>query len=211
MELGRALAMSKSKFSKSDQKWLDRYQFFLELLQEDKVASHPHYGLEPTVSNLPLTPKTKVHIISLPIFGLDLSQFGLEQSSGYRFPVISFPDTAVQSDLKELNGLEPDVYLDTLFKCKSCEKYFIFFASEQKYWYETLRFNINARPIECSPCRVGSKKIKNASKMLAEFILKDELSESERKDLERASSILFEAGVIKKSGTLQKIRNKIKK
>lgn len=44
-------------------------------------------------------------------------------------------------------------YVDEERTCIQCGKYFIFRASEQKYWYETLKFNFSSIPIRCLECR----------------------------------------------------------
>ena len=37
--------------------------------------------------------------------------------------------------------------------CRDCDETFLFTAAEQKHWYETLRFNIDATAVRCLPCR----------------------------------------------------------
>jgi putative zinc ribbon protein len=44
-------------------------------------------------------------------------------------------------------------YLDEGRTCSQCGKSFTFRASEQKYWYETLKFNFSSVPIRCVGCR----------------------------------------------------------
>ena len=44
-------------------------------------------------------------------------------------------------------------YFDVKRRCDDCDRMFIFFAREQKHWYESLQFSINADCIRCTECR----------------------------------------------------------
>ena len=44
-------------------------------------------------------------------------------------------------------------YEDSERTCVQCDRAFIFSAREQKYWYETLQFNIASTAIRCPACR----------------------------------------------------------
>jgi hypothetical protein len=44
-------------------------------------------------------------------------------------------------------------YVDEDRDCIQCGQSFVFRAEEQKYWYETLRFNFSSVPIRCATCR----------------------------------------------------------
>src|SRR5262245_26577369 len=44
-------------------------------------------------------------------------------------------------------------YVDEMRTCVQCGTRFTFSASEQKFWYETLRFNFSSVPIRCKTCR----------------------------------------------------------
>lgn len=44
-------------------------------------------------------------------------------------------------------------YLDRERKCVQCGNLFTFFASEQKVWYETFKFNFKSIPHRCVECR----------------------------------------------------------
>lgn len=63
--------------------------------------------------------------------------------------------TAVESDLKcqAWSPLPVLYYFDLQRKCIDCGRSFIFFAEEQKYWYETLGFALDADCVRCTDCR----------------------------------------------------------
>jgi len=44
-------------------------------------------------------------------------------------------------------------YVDETRKCIQCGSEFTFRAAEQKYWYETLKFNFSSVPVRCVQCR----------------------------------------------------------
>jgi hypothetical protein len=43
-------------------------------------------------------------------------------------------------------------YIDARFRCDGCGSSFIWFALEQKMWFETLGFHVEARPKHCPAC-----------------------------------------------------------
>jgi hypothetical protein len=44
-------------------------------------------------------------------------------------------------------------FIDTQIQCEDCGLAFVFAASEQQYWYETLKFYLQSRPKQCVACR----------------------------------------------------------
>ena len=48
-------------------------------------------------------------------------------------------------------------YLNETRTCVQCDSSFTFAAAEQKYWYETLKFNFRSVPIRCLGCRRQSR------------------------------------------------------
>jgi tetratricopeptide (TPR) repeat protein len=44
-------------------------------------------------------------------------------------------------------------YVDETRTCVQCGSRFIFTGAEQKYWYETRKFNFHSLPIRCKSCR----------------------------------------------------------
>jgi hypothetical protein len=44
-------------------------------------------------------------------------------------------------------------YFDTFIRCRDCASDFLFSSSEQRHWYEELRFLVQSRPIRCLDCR----------------------------------------------------------
>lgn len=44
-------------------------------------------------------------------------------------------------------------YMDVLFKCQDCAKEEIWRATQQKWWYEIARGNVETRATRCNACR----------------------------------------------------------
>jgi hypothetical protein len=65
------------------------------------------------------------------------------------------PNTGVIANItKQRHGTIPIyVYYDVLKRCVDCDRPFIFYADEQKFWFETLGFAIDANCIRCTECR----------------------------------------------------------
>lgn len=65
------------------------------------------------------------------------------------------PNTAVKANTgQQVDAVFPVThYFDVKRQCKDCGRMFLFFAREQKYWYESLRFTLNADCIRCVDCR----------------------------------------------------------
>ncbi len=57
-------------------------------------------------------------------------------------------------------------YLNEKRSCIQCGKAFVFRAAEQKFWYETLKFNFESIPIRCPRCR----KLRRSERSLREQI-----------------------------------------
>jgi len=112
----------------------------------EEFAEHPRYGRGPRFTGLNPTK---------------------ESSPGCGFPWwldtnVRIPNTAVKAQiLKQRVTYTPGLvyfYFDTVVTCAVCGKQFIFFAEEQKFWYETLKFILSSWPKKCEPCRREERK-----------------------------------------------------
>ena len=80
--------------------------------------------------------------------------------------------TAVKADLgKQHRGMvHTDYYLDLIKDCPSCNKKFILFAQEQKYWYEDLQFMFPyTHKVKCTTCRRVVHEHKNHIKIFSKY------------------------------------------
>ena len=73
-------------------------------------------------------------------------------------------NTAVPADLTRQSKATVPVthYFDLERICRECGRPFIFFAVEQKHWYETLRFPLEADAVRCPICRKQNQALGKA-------------------------------------------------
>jgi hypothetical protein len=109
-----------------------------------EYVEHPRYGQGPRLTGL--NPATRYHTkAGEPIIKL-------HWHSG---PDRRIPNTAIEADIsKQIFTTFPVThYFDSKRTCYDCRRPFIFFAEEQRHWYEELGFSIEADCIRCVPCR----------------------------------------------------------
>src|SRR5688572_8761575 len=65
------------------------------------------------------------------------------------------PNTAIPADLSRQTAATIHVthYFDQKLECRDCRRLFIFFAEEQKHWYEELGFGLDSDCVRCVFCR----------------------------------------------------------
>ena len=70
-------------------------------------------------------------------------------------PESKIPNTAVpaNTDRQKITSFPIPFYFDQKRTCRDCNRPFIWFAEEQKYWFEELGFNLNADCVRCVECR----------------------------------------------------------
>jgi len=118
-----------------------------------------------------------------------------------------FPASAISADISKQNhsGFPREIYVDMEAICKRCHSKFLFFALEQKYWYEVLRFYVDADCTKCIECRKLERKIKEKALRYEELIKKKEKTKREIKDLKYVAYDLYELGYLKNKSKLEQI------
>ncbi len=61
-------------------------------------------------------------------------------------------------------------YVDEVKKCSDCGNEFVFAATEQAYWYETLEFLTYSEPKQCISCRHKRRAVKQANLEISEML-----------------------------------------
>lgn len=104
-----------------------------------EFVEHPRYGRGPKVTGLNPEPdyrgKTFIH---------------------WHSPKeCRIPNTAIVANLARQHFATVPVthYYDVTRQCRDCGRSFIFFAEEQKHWYEELGFGLDSNCVRCVPCR----------------------------------------------------------
>jgi hypothetical protein len=110
----------------------------------DDYVAHPRYGQRPRLTGLhpdksattkPGEPFVKFH---------------------WHSPEpVRMANTAVAADVSRqiFTTMPVTHYFDVKRVCHGCQRPFLFFADEQKHWYEELGFSIEADCNRCVPCR----------------------------------------------------------
>ncbi len=87
---------------------------------------------------------------------------------GYRPPL---PPGAVRGDPRRqlfCCDVPRYFYVDLARTCRSCGAPFVFSAREQRHWYETLGFRLDASAVRCLPCRRAFRRDRGLSRALAD-------------------------------------------
>jgi hypothetical protein len=127
----------------------DKYAAFVE---------HPRYGRAPHITGLnPILWEDGVHLHWHTLDSNEVPRL-LELVSGnnseWRRPQ-RIANTAIVADVDKQTPSPVPVthYFDLARNCRACGRPFIFFAREQKYWYEALGFSLNSDCVHCVECR----------------------------------------------------------
>lgn len=126
----------------------------------------------------------------------------------YKF-VTFFRNSAISADISKQNytTCPRRLYVDIEKSCLECGRAFIFYALEQRYWYEELKFYIDADCRTCIDCRNKEKKVKEKTIRYEELILMKNRTIREIKELKNIASELSEIGYLKNKSKLAQILN----
>jgi hypothetical protein len=130
-------------------------------------AEHPRYGKAPRLTGLDPDPNSSaVHLHWNTRHYTQTQLREIERLLGWH---PTFPDdgtrmvrgTAVAADLARQTPTTVPVthYYDIDKVCRDCGRRFVFFADEQKHWYEELGFPLEADAVRCPPCRKRLQQI----------------------------------------------------
>lgn len=142
-------------------------------------------------------------------------------SSGYQYSIAEienahwryssleyFPETVIPANIeKQAYSIFPRaLYVDIVERCEVCHRFFIFFAQEQQYWFETLGFWIDAHCTRCYDCRKKDREIRSMQHKYQLLVEKSDRSEAQSRELKQIALELYQLGYIR---NIQKI-NEIK-
>lgn len=119
----------------------------------DDFAEHQWYGKRPLFTDL------KPKMTTADQFALPTRCGGNKRVEG----------TAVAADMSKQSKRSYSVkyYMDEIHQCVDCRRQFIFFAREQKYWFEELQMPIEVIGRRCFECRNTARKPKAEMKQYA--------------------------------------------
>ncbi|BAJ01629.1 zinc-ribbon domain-containing protein [Shewanella violacea] len=146
-------------------------------------VNHPRYGNKPVVSE----------------YNFSSSEIN---SAHWRYQSVKyFPDTD-----KQYYAVYPRTkYVDIEELCEVCKRPFIFYALEQKHWFEELGFYIDAHCTRCIDCRKKDQEIKQMKNSYYNLVLNKDRSPEETKTLKNVALELFQLGIIKDKTKIDRI------
>ncbi|HEX4997505.1 MAG TPA: zinc-ribbon domain-containing protein [Terriglobia bacterium] len=130
-----------------------------------RYADHPRYGNKPRITGLNPEPGAPGIHLHWNATSIDEIKRNFEAVLGrpwpygdlatYARPAHRISNTAVAADLGRQSKATVAVthYFDIERGCRDCGEPFIFFAEEQKHWYEELGFGLDSDCVRCVACR----------------------------------------------------------
>jgi ssDNA-binding Zn-finger/Zn-ribbon topoisomerase 1 len=148
--------------------------------QYRRHVTHPRYGYAPRVNGND-APTTDAH-------------GGIHWRYAHETLI---PGTAVRADTLIQRSTIPLLHYYDLDKvCADCHRRFIFFALEQKHWYEELGFSVDAKCLRCPECRKREQRFVRLRQRY-DLLLKQKRSWAESMDLADTTLSLVEAGAMR--------------
>ncbi|MEL6197168.1 MAG: zinc-ribbon domain containing protein, partial [Pseudomonadota bacterium] len=116
-----------------------------------------------------------------------------------------FPETAITANIARQNYccMPRRVYVDIEKRCRSCGRLFLWFALEQRHWFETLGFFVDADCVHCQDCRHETHLMRQTLGEYEALKAKGTRSTAEWERLETLARALYAEGYIKRPETLQ--------
>jgi hypothetical protein len=159
-----------------------------------EYVEHPRYGKGPIFTGL--DPNSTV-----------LRTFFSDNNVG---PIAG---TAVAADLSKQTPatIPTKYYYDEHRTCRDCGRRFIFFALEQKHWYEELHFSLDADCVRCPECRKKTQDIARRRKRYEELCRVPEHSLGEMLEMADCCLTLIEEGIfgLRQTERVRAIFNKL--
>ena len=158
-------------------------------------VDHPRYGREPRITgvNAILGAKSLVGSFTFWFFGKGMTLHWRLMFN----PDTLIQGTGVQADMTKHGNTSSFVthYFDEKQTCATCGRKFIFFAEEQKHWYEELGFNLSAACDECVECRKRSQGLRRRQRRYEELHAIERRTDDEHLEMAEVALELREAKV----------------
>lgn len=155
------------------------------------LVPHPRYGAESVAS------------------GEGLSEATVRASYWGYHDAVLYPESAIVADWRRQNfsTFPRGTYVDLRERCRDCGREFLFFAREQKHWYEELGFYVDARCVRCPACRKTEGTLRRRFTRYAEAVAKRELDDAELLTALGDALFVWEAGLLRDAGKLRRWKN----
>lgn len=158
-------------------------------------VEHPRYGKRPRFTGLDVTDSLDgtVHC-------------------HWHSPVgVRVPGTGVVANVARQRPatLQVTHYFDAKRVCRKCGGSFLFFAEEQKYWYEDLGFPLEADCLECVACRNDEQRLRLIRQKYEALLRETARTENDTLELVECGVLLLESSVFSVK-VLPKLRGLLK-
>ena len=100
------------------------------------------------------------------------------------------------------------VYADVVRQCAACARPFMFYANEQRYWFETLLMPADVECKHCVPCRRQARRVKAAHARYQAAVHAPRLDAKDMKTFVDDALLLFEVGAVRNPSRLGAIKNR---
>jgi len=136
--------------------------------QFENYVEHPRFGRKPILTGINPTP------------GQPGIYFHWRTNDAARVP-----NTAVPANWNEQRATYSHIsfYFDERRVCRDCDRPFLFFAAEQKHWYEVLKFPLDANCVRCPECRREIQQLRVCRERYEELVKAPNRSLEEQVDL----------------------------
>jgi hypothetical protein len=183
-----------------------------------KYVDHPKYGSQPRYTGLDPDPNSDSVYLhwNTNILTVDQRRH-IEEIFGSIHKWMSTESKAIKGTAIKANvghqvpaTVQVTHYYDIEKICRDCSLLFIFFAEEQKYWFEDLRFPLEADCVRCSSCRKKVREIQSVRLRYEQISTLDSKSLEELAEEAGCRLILVEEGVFHPR-QLEKVRSFLNK
>lgn len=132
----------------------------------------------------------------------------VRQRYAYQMQIV-FPETKTAADPEKQNYtvIPRAYYVDVLKQCRDCNRRFIFFAREQRHWYEELKFVIDADCVHCPECRKSTRKLRRRFARYSETINAPDLDDDTLATLMSDAVFLWNHSLLNDEQKLRRLRN----
>ena len=161
----------------------------------DSYVEHPRFGRSPRLTGL--NPQTDLKTGN-PFLHWNATE--------------RVANTAVEADLSRQSRATVPIthYYDVKRVCRECGRPFIFFAEEQKFWYEELGLPLEADCVRCVPCRRAQRGIAMKRERYEELFHDPDRTADQNLEMAECCLSLIEAGVFTPRQT-QRVRELLKR
>lgn len=176
----------------------DEYAAFVE---------HPRFGRNPNFTGLDPSPAdddanlhwntTSPNELAAQWKAATSQEWSFNDLPNGSCPTARIPNTAVVADLARQTPATVPVthYFDLEHKCCDCGRPYIFFAEEQKYWYEELGFGLDSGCVRCVDCRKQQQSIAQKRELYESLFHVPDKTVEQSIQMADACLVMIEAGI----------------